>query len=152
MTDQLREGQAPTELLNAESLNTPESVSPKRMDWQQAKRAALNLVADLPEYTHEMIIQEYKDLVAALSEEDVRRLLPKQRAFEMNKRFPRFAVAYSSLFMLACNRDTPMPVAAVESLLKTAELQKSGLLTEGKARGIVMDLAEAHRRRRDDER
>jgi hypothetical protein len=119
------------------------------MNWHRAKRDALNLVKDLPDYTHEMILEEYSSLVEALKQPSVRTLMPKQRAFEMQKKFPRFAIAYSSLFMLACHRENPMPVEAVEDLLRTVELQKCGIVEEGKAHGMAMDIAEKYRRMRD---
>lgn len=118
----------------------------KKLDWQEAKRQTASLLKDLPEYTDEMILDEYAQLLEALASDDVKSLSNREKAFEMHKRFPRFAVAYSSLVMMACHRERPLPVEMVKRLLQTAKLQKEGIVSEGVARGMTMDLAESYRR------
>jgi hypothetical protein len=117
-----------------------------KLNWQKAKRETARLLADLPEYTDDMILTEYAELLESLQGDDIKHLPGRQKAFEMHKRYPRFAVAYSSLLMLACHRAAPVPVAMVEKLLETAKLQKAGVVSEGVGRGMAMDLAEGYRR------
>jgi hypothetical protein len=93
-----------------------------------------------------MITKEYSDLLEALKGDDIKTLSNQAKAFEMHKRFPRFSVAYPSLVMTACHRESPMPTEMLKKLLCIASMQKAGIVEEGKARGMAMDATEAFRR------
>ena len=115
-------------------------------EWQKAKVSTLAQIEALPEYTEQMILSEYTALLAALPE--VAHLPAKHRAFLMQDRFPKFAIAYTGLFNMACRRPEPLSVDVVRTMLETAAKQKRGEIKEAKSRGVIMDLAETLRRQR----
>jgi hypothetical protein len=119
------------------------------MDWGKAKRDAARAVAALPEYTGADIEREYTALLAALAEPDVKAMATPAKTFAMYQRFPMFANSYSGMFNMACRRAEPVPMSVIKQMLDTIEMQKLGVISEAKAHGRAMDLAESFRRERD---
>lgn len=117
------------------------------MSWEAAKKSTLAEIKNLPDYTPEDILREYTQLLSDLKDKEIMEMPVELRAFTMHRRFPKFALAYTGLFNIACRRASPIPISLVKSMLETATAKENGLITEEKARGIVMDIAEGHRRK-----
>lgn len=117
-----------------------------RLDWNAAKRDALDKIRNLKPYTDEMVLNEYAQLLVALREPEVAAMNIKLKRFVLHQRFPDFAMGFGALFNLACLRETPFTIAQVRDILRIAADKKSGKVSEGKARGMVGDLAETQRR------
>lgn len=123
----------------------------KKIDWNASKQDALEKIRQLPEYTNADILEQYQQLLDALDEPEIKKMIPKLKVHVLYERFPDFSLAYGALFHAACYRKTPLPVSEVEQILKIAQQKKNGNITEDKARGFIGDLAESRRRLRGSE-
>ncbi len=122
---------------------------PRPENWDAAKAATSEALRSLPAYTPDRIVAEYEQLLHALADPVVREMSVQERTFTMHQRFQTFALAYSSLFNLACRREKPLAPHVVRRMLDVAAATERGDMTEEKARGTVLDIAEGFRRLRD---
>jgi hypothetical protein len=115
------------------------------INWNKAKKEALEKIQTLPTFTDTEILTNYDMLLQALKEPEIQAMDKKLKTFVLHERFSDFAMAYGALFNLACLRPEPVPKNKVAEILAIARLKQNGSLKEDKARGIICDLAETER-------
>lgn len=135
--------------VSSEDIATPMSQQPT-IDWNKAKQEALQKIQNLPAFTDTEILAQYDALLLALQESEIKAMDKKLKTFVLHERFSDFAMSFGALFNMACLRTEPLPKEKVAEILTIARLKKQGTLREDKARGLICDLAETDRRKREE--
>ena len=115
--------------------------------WSTVQKSAREAIAEVPvSYTGAAVLQDYKRLLQILETYDTTVPMPV-RVADLHEQFPHLAIGYSYLFNVAVRRE-PIPYHLIEGVMQAIDAQKQGRISQPKARGLVMDMAETLRRQR----